>query len=128
LPETKPNFGLRTKEGRWASKDGVWILRTTRQWFRRDLDILQPLFETMRAEGPDFLTKNSQLADEVRRTFGDIDEMEKELKKAAKAIESAKDLASAYRIRLQQLCDSTVPKKLVARVTLTPDIRSAAKT
>jgi hypothetical protein len=118
---------LRTldKEGRWASKDGVWLLRTTRQWFRRDLDILKPLFETMRAEGPDFLTKNSQLADEVRRTFEDIDQMEKELKKAAKAIECAKELASAYRDRLQQLCEAAIPKKLVARVVLTPELLSA---
>jgi hypothetical protein len=115
------------KEGRWASKDGVWILRTTRQWFHRDLDILKPLFETMRAEGPDFLTKNAHLAEELRRTFVDIDEMEKELKKAAKAIESAQELATAYRIRLQQLCDSAVPKKIVERVTLSPDILSAAK-
>jgi hypothetical protein len=81
----------------------------------------------MRTEGPDFLTKNSQLAEEVKRTFVEIDEMEKELKKAAKAIESAKELASGYRIRLQQLCDSAVPKKLVTRVTLSPDIFSAAK-
>jgi hypothetical protein len=87
---TKDETQLRTqdKEGRWASKDGVWILRTTRQWFHRDLDILKPLFDTMRAEGPDFLAKNAHLAEEIRRTFVDMDEMEKELKKAAKAIES----------------------------------------
>jgi len=126
---TRDETQLRTqdKEGRWASKDGVWILRTTRQWFHRDLDILKPLFETMRVEGPDFLTKNSHLAEEIRRTFVDIDEMERELKKAAKAIESAKELATTYRSRLQQLCDSAVPKKTVTRVTLSPEILSAAK-
>jgi hypothetical protein len=117
---TRDETQLRTqdKEGRWASKDGVWILRTTRQWFHRDLDILKPLFETMRAEGPDFLAKNSHLADEIRRTFVDIDEMEKELKKAAKAIDSAKELALAYKNRLQLLCDSAAPKKIAARVVL----------
>jgi hypothetical protein len=120
---------LRTldKEGRWASKDGVWILRTTRQWFRRDLDILKPIFESMRTEGPDFLTKNSQLAEEVRRTFADIDEMEKELKKAAKAIESAKDLAAAYKNRLQQLCDLAIPMQIVARFELPQNVLSGAK-
>jgi len=125
----KDESQLRTqdKECRWASKDEVWILRTTRQWFHRDLDILKPLFETMRTEGPDFLTKNSHLAEEIRRTFVDIDEMEKELKKAAKAIESAQELASAYRTRLQNLCDSTIPKKIVARVVLSPDILSVVK-
>jgi hypothetical protein len=126
---TRDETQLRTqdKEGRWAAKDGVWILRTTRQWFHRDLDILKPLFETMRAEGPDFLTKNSHLAEEIRRTFVDIDEMENLLKKAAKAIESAKELATTYRSRLEQLCDSAVPKKTVTRVTLSPEILSAAK-
>jgi outer membrane murein-binding lipoprotein Lpp len=126
---TKDESQLRTqdKEGRWASKDGVWILRTTRQWFHRDLDILKPLFETMRAEGADFLNKNSQLAEEVRRTFADIDEMEKELKKAAKAIESAKDLAAAYKNRLQQLCDLAIPKQIVARFELPQNVLSVAK-
>lgn len=120
---------LRThdKEQRWASTDSVWILRTTRQWIHRDLDILKPLFETMRIEGPDFLTKNSQLAEEIRRTFVDIDEMEKHLKKAAIAIESAQELASAYKIRLQQLCDSAAQKKIVTRVELPANVLSAAK-
>jgi hypothetical protein len=126
---TRDETQLRTedKEGRWASKDGVWVLCTTRQWFHRDLDILKPLFETMRVQGPDFLTNNSQLAEEIRRTFVEIDEMEKELKKAAKAIEAAKELASGYRSRLQQLCDSAIPKKVVTRVTLSSDTLSAAK-
>ena len=68
-------------------------------------------FSANRAEGDDLLG----------------DEMEKELKKAAKAIECAKELASAYRNRLQLLCDSAVPKKVVARVTLSPELLSAAK-
>jgi hypothetical protein len=121
---TREESQLRTqdKEGRWASKDEVWILRTTRQWFHRDLDILKPLFESMRVEGPDFLSRNTSLADEICRTFVEIDEMEKELKKAAKAIEVAKELASGYRVRLQQLCDSAVPKKVVTRVTLSSEV------
>lgn len=55
----KEECQLRTldKEQRWACTDGVWILRTTRQWIHRDLDILKPLFDTMREEGSDFLTK-----------------------------------------------------------------------
>ena len=44
-----------------------------------------------------------------------------------KAIESAKELALAYKNRLQQLCDATVPKKIVTRVTLSPDVLSAVK-
>ena len=75
------------KEARWACKDGIWILRTTRQWLPRDLEVLKPLFERMRAEGADFLQKNAALGDEVRRTLVDLDEIGKELGKASKAIE-----------------------------------------
>ena len=124
---TRDESQLRTfdKEKRWISKDGVWILRTTRSWFHRDLDILRPIFDTMRTEGSDFLEKNSRLAEEIRSSLVDVDEIERELKKAARAIESAKELVTAYRVRLQRLCDSTVPKKSAAPVT-TLELASSA--
>ena len=100
------------REQRWGQEDGVWILRTTRQWLPRDLEVLKPLFERMRVEGADFLQKNSALAEEVRRTFVDLDEIEKELKKAAKAIESVSDLTAKYRGRLQALCDTAASSEL----------------
>jgi predicted nuclease with TOPRIM domain len=94
------------RERRWGQEDGVWILRTTRVWLPRDLEVLKPVFERMRTEGADFLQKNSALAEEVRRTFVDLDEIEKELKKAAKAVEAASGLTTNYRARLQALCDN----------------------
>ncbi len=100
------------REARWSSKDGVWVLRTTRQWLPRDLDILRPLFERMRTEGPDFLENNVHLADEVRRTFADIDGIEKELKKASNALKSASELVTKYRSRLQALCDASCTHKI----------------
>jgi len=100
------------RETRWSRKDGVWILRTTRQWLPRDLDVLKPLFERMRVHGADFLEKNAAIADEVRRTFVDLDRIEGELKKAAKAVTSASGLVSKYRIRLQGLCDNATAEKL----------------
>src|ERR1700723_2253833 len=57
------------RECRWAQEEGVWILRTTRRWLRRDLDVLRPLLERMRVEGPDFLQKNVAMSEEVRRTL-----------------------------------------------------------
>lgn len=98
------------KECRWDRSDGVWVLRTCRQWLPRDLDMLKSLFERMRAEGSDFLDKNAALADEVRRTFADLDRIEGELKKAAKAITSASGLVTKYKGRLQLLCDGTTEK------------------
>ena len=40
-------------------------------WLPRDLEVLRPVFERMRTEGPDFLHNNAALADEVRRTLAD---------------------------------------------------------
>ena len=98
------------RERRWGQEDGVWVLRTTRRWLPRDLEVLKPLFERMRTEGPDFFQKNSALAEEVRRTFVDLDEVEKELKRAAKAIDTASGLTTKYRTRLQMLCDNAAPR------------------
>jgi hypothetical protein len=95
--------------------DGVWILRTTRQWLPRDLEVLKPVFERMRTEGADFLQKNSALAEEVRRTFVDLDEVERELKKAAKAIETVSVMTVKYRERLRALCDTAAATKIAPK-------------
>jgi hypothetical protein len=101
------------RERRWGQEDGIWILRTTRAWLPRDLEVLKPVFERMRTEGADFLQKNSALADEVRRTFVDLDELERELRKAAKSIETVSGMTVKYRVRLQALC-GTVPCTKIA--------------
>jgi myosin heavy subunit len=93
------------KECRWGQDDGIWLLRSTRAWLQRDLEVLKPVFERMRVEGADFLQKNAALAEEVRRTFTDLDEIEKELKKAGTAIDKAKTATSNYHARLSGLCD-----------------------
>ena len=99
-------------ESRWCRKDGVWLLRTTRQWIVRDLDLLKPIFERMRVQGFDLLERNAVLAEEIRRTFPEIDRMEKELGKAAKAIQSVSALVVRYRERLRELCDTAVAAKV----------------
>lgn len=100
------------RERRWGQEEGVWILRTTRHWLPRDLEVLKPVFECMRTEGPDFLQRNSALAEEVRRTFVDLDEVERELKKAAKAIDAVSDLTAKYRSRLRALCNTVASPKV----------------
>jgi hypothetical protein len=100
------------REQRWGQEDGVWILRTTRQWLARDLEVLKPLFERMRTDGPNFLHRNSALAEEICRTFVDLDEVEKELKRAAKAIDTASGMTTKYRTRLQTLCDNAASSKI----------------
>jgi hypothetical protein len=98
---------LADRESRWSRKDGVWLLRTTREWLPRDLDVLKPVFERMRVQGFDLLEKNAFLAEELRRTFPEIDRIEKELGKASKAIQSVSALVGRYRERLRELCDSS---------------------
>jgi len=100
------------RESRWSRKDGVWLLRTTRQWITRDLDLLKPIFERMRVQGFDLLEKNGVLAEELRRTFPEIDRIEKELGKAAKAIQSVSALVGRYRDRLRELCDTAASAKI----------------
>lgn len=90
----------------WGQEDGVWLLRSTRAWLPRDLDVLRPVFVRMRAEGPDFLQRNTALANEVQRTFVDIDEIEGQINKAGTAIEKAQALTAKYRARLTGLCGS----------------------
>jgi hypothetical protein len=91
----------------------IWMLRTTRGWFRRDLDVLRPFLEKMRTEGADFLQRNAALGEEIRRTLVDLDEVEKELKKVTRAIDAASGLTGKYRVRLQSLCESTAAQKIV---------------
>lgn len=94
------------RQRRWGQQDGVWLLRSTRAWLPRDLEVLRPVFERMRIEGPDFLQRNAALSDEVRRTLADIDEIEGQLTKAGAAVEKAQALTTAYRARLAGLCNS----------------------
>ena len=103
------------RERRWGQEDGIWVLRTTRHWLPRDLEVLKPVFERMRTEGPNFLQRNSALAEEIRRTFVDLDEVEKELKKAAKAIDAVSDLTAKYRSRLRALCDTAASSKVAPK-------------
>jgi len=103
------------RERRWGQEDDIWILRTTRAWLPRDLEVLKPVFERMRTDGADFLQKNSALADEVRRTFADLDEVERELRKAAKSIETVSGMTVKYRVRLQALCDTAASGKVAAK-------------
>lgn len=103
------------RERRWGQEDGIWILRTTRHWLPRDLEVLKPVFERMRTEGPNFFQRNSVLAEEIRCTFVDLDEVEKELKKAAKAIDAVSDLTAKYRSRLQALCDTAASPKVAPK-------------
>ena len=100
------------RAARWTRKDGIWLLRTTRQWIVRDLDLLKPIFERMRVQGFDLLERNAVLAEELRRTFPEIDRIETELGRAAKAIQSVSALVVRYKERLRELCDSSTVSRI----------------
>jgi hypothetical protein len=115
------------RDSRWSRKDGVWLLRTTRQWIVRDLDLLKPIFERMRVQGCDLLDRNAVLAEELRRTFPEIDRIEKELGKAAKAIQSVSALVVRYKERLRGLCDSSACRGLATAPERDGNMPSAAQ-
>jgi hypothetical protein len=103
------------RASRWSQKDGIWLLRTTRQWLQRDLDVLRPVFERLRVQGFDLLERNAVLAEELRRTFPEIDRIEKELGKAAKAIQSVSGLVVRYRERLRDLCETAASTRIAVQ-------------
>jgi predicted nuclease with TOPRIM domain len=116
------------RESRWSRKDGgIWLLRTTRQWIVRDLDLLKPIFERMREQGFDLLEKNAVLANELHRTFPEIDRIEKELVKAAKAIQSVSAMVVRYKERLRELCDSSAYRGLATAPERDGNMPSAAQ-
>lgn len=53
------------RDSRWSRTGGVWVLRSTRLWLPRDLDVLKPIFERMQVQGFDLLEKNAVLAEEA---------------------------------------------------------------
>jgi hypothetical protein len=79
------------------------------EWSRRCLR-WEPL---RRTQGSDFLDTNAALAEEVRRTFADLDRIDGELKKASKAITSASGFLTKYKDRLHSLCESAAAQKIV---------------
>jgi predicted nuclease with TOPRIM domain len=99
------------RDSRWSRMGEVWVLRSTRQWIARDLDLLKPIFERMRAQGFNLLERNAALSEELRRTFPEIDRIEKELGKAAKAIQSVSAFVVRYRDRLRDLCETAISTK-----------------
>jgi hypothetical protein len=79
----------------------------------------------MRVEGADFLHKNAALAEEIRRTFVDIDEIEGQLKKAENAIDKAQAMTAKYRTRLAGLCDTVVAGQKKPAASSAGDSRAA---
>ena len=96
------------RDSRWSRMGEVWVLRSTRQWIARDLDLLKPIFERMRVQGFDLLEKNAVLAGELHRSFPELDRIEREVGKAAKAIQSVSSLVVRYRDRLRDLCETAI--------------------
>jgi hypothetical protein len=83
----------------------------------RDPDVLKPIFERMRAQGFDLLERNAVLAEELCRALIEINRIERELGKAAKAIQSIAALVMRYKERLRELCDSSS----VSRISTVPE-------
>ena len=82
----------------------------------------------MRVQGFDLLERNTVLAEELRRTFPEIDRIEKELGKASKAIQSVSALVVRYRDRLRDLCETAISAKKEATPERDSGVRRALGT
>lgn len=92
------------KDARFALVGGVTVLRTTRDWFPRDLDLLRPLMKRQAEEGPDFLKRNLAVATEVRSHMKTLDQMEKFMRLARENASKAEEELKKYRTTLDVLC------------------------
>jgi hypothetical protein len=104
---------------------GDALICSTRQWIARDLDLLKPIFERMRVQGFDLLEKNAVLAGELRRSFPELDRIEREVGKAAKAIQSVSALVVRYKERLRDLCETAISAKKEPTPEGDSDVRRA---
>ena len=77
-------------------------------------------------QGFDLLERNAVLAEELRRTFPEIDRIERELGKAAKAIQSVSALVVRYRERLRDLCDTAASAKIAPKTEQDGSVRQKA--
>ncbi|MCC6574821.1 MAG: hypothetical protein IT462_13660 [Planctomycetes bacterium] len=92
------------REKRWCKLDGVWVLRTTRQWLRRDLDLLLPVMQRMAEEGPGFLEREKAISVELNSYLVELADLEAALKKAAEYLTKAMTLCASYRGKVEKLC------------------------
>jgi hypothetical protein len=113
------------RDSRWSRMGEVWVLRSTRRWIARDLDLLKPIFERMRVQGFDLLENNAILAGELRRSFPELDRIQREVGKAAKAIQSVSALVVRYRDRLRDLCETAISAKKEPMPEGDSDVRRA---
>ncbi|MCB9935089.1 MAG: hypothetical protein H6840_05290 [Planctomycetes bacterium] len=91
-------------DARFGLVDGVTLLRTTREWFLRDLDLLKPLMRRQAEEGPDFMKRNVAVAAEVRSHLKALDKVENFMRLARENAEKAEKELKKYRNTIDDLC------------------------
>jgi hypothetical protein len=78
------------RECRWAQEDGIWILRTTRQWLRRDLWLYDAVVESLRHRAAP-----KMLVDELSRVVTELRELA--MVSAADKLHNARAVLADYR-------------------------------
>ncbi|MBE7491418.1 MAG: hypothetical protein HS108_06640 [Planctomycetes bacterium] len=91
-------------ERRFDVVSGVALLRTTRQWFVRDLDLLRPLMRKQADEGPEFMKRNQSLAATIQSFFKEIDAVDASLGQAETKIAEARKGLKSYKEKVVAAC------------------------
>lgn len=100
-------------ERRFEVISGVSVLRTTRQWFARDLDLIRPLMRKQADEGPEFMKRNQSLAATVQSYFKEVDAVDDSLRLAEQHLAKARKDLGSYKQKMVNACEQkgdAVPK------------------
>lgn len=103
--------GMRRKDrdDRFALRDGVYVLFTTRDWFARELDLLRPLMRMQSDRGPDFLKQSiSGVAAEVRSRLKALDAIDRSMELAVGHIEKARKDLTGWLETIDDLCRAAI--------------------
>ncbi len=87
---------------RWSKEQDVWVLKTTRAWLRRDLEVLRPMIERL-ACGDAALDED--VAAEVAATLRDLDTVSKHVEKATGALVDIQKLCTDHVERLRKIVE-----------------------
>lgn len=92
------------KAARFELVGGITLLRTTRDWFLRDLDLLKPLMRRQAEEGPEFMQRNAAVATEVRSHLKTLDLIEKHVRLARENAEKAEKELKGFHGTMDSVC------------------------
>lgn len=102
------SFGNKDSQNRFQTIDDVCIIRTTKEWFERDLDFLRPMMAKQSELGPDFVSKNESAISRVKSVIIDVDTIAKSIGTALVHLTKANNNVEEYKNKIVNICSEVV--------------------